>query len=92
MALGEEFCVPSVKIEKRLGYELALAFIGLQNRAVSEAAFNVVELPGKVDGIVESGVHSLAGFWGMYMTAVSAHENAVIERVLFGDSLPNGID
>ncbi len=82
----------SVKGEKVFGDEFAFTFVGCEDGAISEARLDVVELPGQIDGVVESSVHALSGFWGMGMTSVTAQEDAMIKRVLFGDALANRVD
>lgn len=61
-AFGEEGGVFGVEGEEVFCDGFAFGFVGLEDGAVGEAGFDVVELPGEVQGVVEGGVHALASF------------------------------
>ena len=81
VALGEEGGVFVVEVEELLGGVPAFDFVGLEDGAIAEAGFDEMQFPGKVDGVVESGVHSLTRFGGVGVTNVASHEDSVVERI-----------
>lgn len=90
--MREQLGILHVKVEQRLSDELPFALVRCENRAIGEAGFHVVQLPGQIDGVVEGCVHALTGFWGVDVTAVPTHKDAEIECVFFRNSLANGVD
>lgn len=60
--LGKQSRVSGIKVQQHLGNVLALAFVGAQDRAVRQSGFHGVELPGHVQSVMESSVHTLTGF------------------------------
>jgi hypothetical protein len=51
-----------------------------------------VDLPCEVLGVEECGVHALAGFGGVSVAAVAAHENALVQGIALCDTLADGVD
>ena len=70
----------------------AFDFVGLENGTVCEILLDKVELPGEVDGIVEGGVHALAGFGGVSVAHIATHEDPVVESIFISDALADGIN
>lgn len=91
-ALGEELGVLVVERQKSLGDVLALGLVGLEDGLVGEAALDGVDLPGEVEGVEEGSVHALAGLGGVGVAGVAAKEDAVVEGVLVGNALADGVD
>jgi len=52
----------------------------------------VVDLPCKVLGVEESGVHALASLGRVCVTAVASHEDALVQGVSLCDTLSYGVN
>ena len=59
--LGEQGRILRVEVQQGLGNILTLAFVGAQDRPVRQSGLHGVQLPGHIQSVVESSVHTLTG-------------------------------
>jgi hypothetical protein len=59
-ALGEQGCVLGIEVEQGLGNILALTLVCAEDGTIGKPALHGMELPGHVECVVESSVHTLA--------------------------------
>jgi len=91
-ALRKQSGVLGVEIQQGLGNILALTLVGAQDRAVGKASLDSVNLPSHVESIVEGSVHTLTRLRAVSVTGVSTHEYTLVQSVLLGDTLSNGVN